>query len=132
MGRMQTAYAPFVFGAGSFVVQGNRLPDGGAYPYSDLAHMRTSRTRGPRYVVEGGVALHGTVEVSGAKNAALAAMCAGLLTDEEVVLSNVPQISDADSLAELIASLGAVAARRTDGCFVVSGAGVHTLDGTMS
>ena len=74
------------------------------------------------------MALHGTVEVSGAKNAALAAMCAGLLTDEEVVLSNVPQISDADSLAELIASLGAVAARRADGCFVVSGAGVHTLD----
>jgi UDP-N-acetylglucosamine 1-carboxyvinyltransferase len=79
-------------------------------------------------VVEGGVALHGTVQVSGAKNAALAAMCAGLLTDDEIVLSNVPHISDADSLAELIGSLGAAAHRRHDGCFVISGKGVHTLD----
>lgn len=90
--------------------------------------MKTSRTRGPRYRVEGPVALRGVVEISGAKNAALAAMCAGLLTDETIVLHNVPDISDADSLGELIRSLGAFAERAEDGSFSISGKGVHTLD----
>ncbi len=90
--------------------------------------MKTIRTRGPRYIVEGRVSLKGSVEVSGAKNAALAAMCAGLLTDETIILRNVPVISDADSLGALLRSLGASAERQEDGAFAISGRGVHTLD----
>ncbi len=47
----------------------------------------------PRYRVEGGSALRGSVRTSGSKNAALAAMCASLLTDEDIILENVPDIS---------------------------------------
>lgn len=90
--------------------------------------MSTNRSRGARYRVIGRTRLTGSVQVSGAKNAALAQMCAGLLTEGEVVLANVPHISDADSLAELIQSLGASATRRADGAFVVSGANVSNLD----
>jgi UDP-N-acetylglucosamine 1-carboxyvinyltransferase len=53
------------------------------------------------------VSLRGRVRISGAKNAALAMMCAALLSDDDVVLTNVPRISDVDSLAALLRSLGA-------------------------
>ena len=69
--------------------------------------MTTTRTRGPRYVIQGGTVLHGTVRISGAKNHALAAMCAALLTGEDVLLTNVPDLSDTRSIIELLRSLGA-------------------------
>ncbi len=90
--------------------------------------MSTNRSRGARYRVQGRTQMFGSVEISGAKNAALAQMCAGLLTDDDVVLWNVPHISDADSLAELIESVGATAKRREDGAFVISGRNVNNLD----
>jgi UDP-N-acetylglucosamine 1-carboxyvinyltransferase len=68
----------------------------------------TVRIRGARYAIRGGNPLRGTVRISGAKNHVLAAMCASLLTDEDIVLSNVPRISDVDSLAELLTHIGAV------------------------
>jgi UDP-N-acetylglucosamine 1-carboxyvinyltransferase len=51
--------------------------------------------------------LRGSVKISGAKNHALAAMCAALLTEEDLVLENVPDISDVESLSALLSSLGA-------------------------
>lgn len=51
--------------------------------------------------------MNGEVRISGAKNHVLAAMCAALLTDDDLVLTNVPDISDVDSLGELLTSLGA-------------------------
>ena len=59
--------------------------------------------------------LRGTVTISGAKNHALAAMCAALLTDEDLILENVPDISDVDSLGELLVSLGATCDRLPNG-----------------
>ena len=88
----------------------------------------TGRVRGGRYVVQGGVSLRGSVSVSGAKNHALAAMCAALLTDEDVVLQNVPRISDVDSLAELLESLGASVERLPDGSFRLNASGVNVFD----
>lgn len=58
------------------------------------------------YRVHGPVVLRGTVRISGAKNAALAAMCASLLTDDDLVLTNVPAISDAADIGELVGRLG--------------------------
>ncbi len=79
-------------------------------------------------MVQGGVSLRGEVTVSGAKNHALAAMCASLLTDEELVLENVPWISDVDSLGELLVSLGAKVERSADGTVRLNAGGVRVFD----
>jgi UDP-N-acetylglucosamine 1-carboxyvinyltransferase len=73
-----------------------------------MTHAHPSqKDRRTRLRVDGPVRLSGTVPISGAKNAALAMMCAALLTDEDVVLTNVPRLTDVDSLAHLLRSLGA-------------------------
>ena len=59
-----------------------------------------------QFVIEGGHPLSGTVTPSGNKNAALAVLAATLLTDEEVVLKNVPTIGDVLTMAELLHDLG--------------------------
>ena len=51
--------------------------------------------------IEGGYKLTGEIEVSGAKNSAVALVPAAILCDEEVTISNVPNISDIDSLEEI-------------------------------
>ncbi|MCZ2110440.1 MAG: UDP-N-acetylglucosamine 1-carboxyvinyltransferase [Dehalococcoidia bacterium] len=88
----------------------------------------SSRARGPRYVVQGSTELRGTVRVSGAKNAALAMMCSALLTDEDVHLTNVPDITDVDSLGELLASLGASVGRPGHGHLDINAARVGTYE----
>ena len=88
----------------------------------------TARIRAPRFIVQGGTPLRGVVRVSGAKNHVLAAMCAALLTDEDMVLTNVPDISDVDSLAELLTSLGATVERLSDGRLRLNAGGVTTFE----
>jgi UDP-N-acetylglucosamine 1-carboxyvinyltransferase len=56
--------------------------------------------------IEGGHPLHGTVSVSGSKNATLGAMAAALLVPEECVLHNVPDIGDVEQMAQVLRSLG--------------------------
>lgn len=58
-------------------------------------------------IIEGGTPLKGEVEVSGAKNMVLPAVVAGLLTDEEVILENVPLISDLALMIKIARGLGA-------------------------
>ena len=55
--------------------------------------------------IEGGHKLTGKIEISGAKNSAVALVPAAILCDEEVTISNVPNISDIDSLEENINSI---------------------------
>ncbi|MDO8189223.1 UDP-N-acetylglucosamine 1-carboxyvinyltransferase [Conexibacter sp. JD483] len=62
-----------------------------------------------KFVIQGGVPLSGTFVPAGNKNGALPIVAATLLTDDEVVLSNVPRISDVQSQIELLADLGAKA-----------------------
>ncbi len=57
--------------------------------------------------IRGGNPLHGTVAISGAKNAALPLMAASLLTAERVVLTNVPRLEDIKSMAGLLGQFGA-------------------------
>ncbi len=59
-----------------------------------------------KMIVLGGTTLNGTVETSGAKNAALPILFATLLADGEHVFHNVPRLRDIDSTAELLKSLG--------------------------
>ena len=56
--------------------------------------------------IRGGKRLSGTVEVSGAKNAALPILCATLLSDGESLLRNVPALRDIDTTAALLRFLG--------------------------
>ena len=56
--------------------------------------------------ITGGVPLHGTIAISGAKNAALPLMTCGLLTDERLVLSNVAKLADLATMAELLSQHG--------------------------
>ena len=56
--------------------------------------------------IEGGYPLKGTVRVSGAKNAALAIICAALLASEPVYLENIPEIKDVEVLLDIVANLG--------------------------
>lgn len=70
--------------------------------------------------VRGGRVLRGDVFISGAKNAALKAMAATLLTPDEVVLNNVPMLADVLSMADLLRAFGAdVEVDRTQGRVVV-------------
>jgi UDP-N-acetylglucosamine 1-carboxyvinyltransferase len=59
--------------------------------------------------VRGGVPLRGTVRIGGSKNAALPALAATLLTGDECVLSNVPDLADIQTMLALLRSLGAEA-----------------------
>ncbi len=60
-----------------------------------------------RFLIQGGTPLEGRVVISGAKNAALPAMAASLLTDQGVVLHNVPRVRDIATLRSLLEDLGA-------------------------
>jgi UDP-N-acetylglucosamine 1-carboxyvinyltransferase len=61
----------------------------------------------PKFLVQGGRPLNGTIRPAGNKNAALPMLAATLLTEEEVVLENVPAIRDVRTLIELLSALGA-------------------------
>jgi len=58
------------------------------------------------YIIDGGVPLNGTVKASGNKNAALPCIAAALLTDEPVILRNIPDIEDVQVMLEIYTSLG--------------------------
>src|SRR5260370_28777891 len=60
-----------------------------------------------KLVVRGGNPLLGTVRISGAKNAALPCMAAALLTDEPIILENIPQVRDIETTRNLLAAMGA-------------------------
>lgn len=59
-----------------------------------------------KYVIEGGYPVKGTIKASGNKNAALPCICACLLTADEVILQNVPDIEDVHVLFDILRQLG--------------------------
>jgi UDP-N-acetylglucosamine 1-carboxyvinyltransferase len=60
-----------------------------------------------KFVIRGGNPLLGTIRTSGAKNAALPAMAAALLTEEPVILENIPQVRDIETTRKLLTAMGA-------------------------
>jgi UDP-N-acetylglucosamine 1-carboxyvinyltransferase len=60
-----------------------------------------------KFVVRGGNPLLGTIKVSGAKNSALPCMAAAILTEDEVILENIPQVRDIETERKLLVSMGA-------------------------
>lgn len=67
-----------------------------------------------KLMIRGGRPLHGTVQISGAKNSAVALVPAALLAESEVVLDNLPIISDVAVYSEILQELGAVVKRNGD------------------
>jgi UDP-N-acetylglucosamine 1-carboxyvinyltransferase len=59
-----------------------------------------------KFVIEGGVPLSGTITPAGNKNAALPLLACALLTEQEVVLHNVPRIRDTEAMLDLLIALG--------------------------
>ena len=67
------------------------------------------------FIIEGGHRLSGTITPQGAKNEALEVICATLLTEDEVVISNVPDILDVNNLILLLKDMGVKVSRRAKG-----------------
>ena len=64
-----------------------------------------------QFIIQGQRPLSGDIHVGGAKNAALPIMAACLLTDEECILDDVPDLADIRSLTNLLTTLGATVQR---------------------
>ena len=60
-----------------------------------------------KYQIHGGTPLHGTIQISGAKNAAVAIIPAALLVDGTCRIENIPQISDVTLILQILQELGA-------------------------
>ena len=71
-----------------------------------------------RVVINGDKKLTGTIRISGAKNAAVALIPAAILTDEEVTICNVPEISDIDALEEILEFLNVKVKRATESIII--------------
>lgn len=78
----------------------------------------------PKFFVDGGRKLKGTIRPAGNKNAALPMLAACLLTEDEVVLENVPDIRDVRTLMDLMGDLGAEVEWQEDHCVRVRAAEV--------
>jgi UDP-N-acetylglucosamine 1-carboxyvinyltransferase len=74
-----------------------------------------------KFVIEGGVPLSGTLVPAGNKNAALPVLAASLLTEEEVVVSNVPRIRDVDAMLGLLEDVGVRVERDGDALILCAG-----------
>ena len=60
-----------------------------------------------QYIMKGGNPLVGDVVISGAKNAALGILAAAIMTDEDVIVENLPDVRDINVLLEAIEEIGA-------------------------
>lgn len=70
-----------------------------------------------KFIIEGGHSLKGEIEVCGAKNEALQVICASLLTTEEVIIENVPEILDIINLHKILSKLGVEIKKISEGKF---------------
>ena len=80
-----------------------------------------------QYVIKGEVPLKGTVEIGGAKNAALAILAAAVMTDETVVIDNLPDVRDINVLLQAIAEIGAKVERTGAHSVKINGSFIHSV-----
>jgi UDP-N-acetylglucosamine 1-carboxyvinyltransferase len=78
-----------------------------------------------KFVIEGGVPLSGTMVPAGNKNGALPILAAAVLTDEEVIVRNVPRIRDVDAMIEILLAIGVSVDWRGPNEVVLRAGGVH-------
>src|SRR3954469_19332796 len=94
---------------------------------SELPTRPARRRLMEKFVIEGGVPLSGTVVLAGNKNAALPVLAASVLTEDEVVVENVPRIRDVDAMLGILEEVG-VRVDRSDHGVRLCAAGVGTTE----
>ena len=82
-----------------------------------------------QYIMKGGNPLVGDVVISGAKNAALGILAASIMTDEEVVIENLPDVRDINVLLEAIQEIGAQVDRIDRHTVKINGSTIHEVSG---
>lgn len=80
-----------------------------------------------QYVIKGGNPLVGEVEIGGAKNAALAILAASIMTDETVLIENMPDVRDTNILLQAMESIGAIIDRVDRHTVKINGSQIHSL-----
>jgi UDP-N-acetylglucosamine 1-carboxyvinyltransferase len=80
-----------------------------------------------KLAITGGSPLNGEVRISGAKNAALPILCAGLLTADDLHLSNLPELHDVATMRRLLEQMGVVATPAVN-AITLNGAAVNRLE----
>ena len=79
-----------------------------------------------QYAIKGGSALVGEVEIGGAKNAALGILAASLMTDETVLIDNLPDVRDINVMIQAMESIGVVVERIDRHTVKVNGGSTHS------
>lgn len=80
-----------------------------------------------QYAIKGGIPLVGEVEIGGAKNAALAILAASVMTDETVLIENVPDVRDVKVLLQAMESIGAIVKRVDRHTYKINGSQINNL-----
>ena len=80
-----------------------------------------------KLIITGGNALKGSIQISGAKNAALPLLTCGLLSDETLTLSNVPELADIKTICALLAQHGVTINELDESTFELNGKNVNNL-----
>ncbi len=81
-----------------------------------------------QYIIKGGNPLVGEVEIGGAKNAALAILAAAIMTDETVLIDNLPDVNDVNVMLEAISEIGAVVQRIDRHTVKINGSTIGNYD----
>jgi UDP-N-acetylglucosamine 1-carboxyvinyltransferase len=81
-----------------------------------------------KFLIEGGVPLSGTMVPAGNKNGALPILASALLTEEEVIVRNVPRIRDVDAMLEILAAIGVQVGWRGANEVSLCAAAVHEVE----
>ena len=81
-----------------------------------------------QYVIKGGNPLVGEVEIGGAKNAALAILAAAIMTDETVLVENIPDVRDTNVLLQAIEGIGAKVDRKDRHTVEINGSAIDALN----
>lgn len=77
------------------------------------------------FIIEGGHRLSGSIIPQGAKNEALQVLCAVLLSSEELVIDNIPDILDVNNLIDLLQEMGVRVEKKKEGCYGFNAAQVN-------
>lgn len=80
-----------------------------------------------QYAIKGGTPLVGEVEIGGAKNAALAILAAAIMTDETVIIENVPDVRDTNVLLQAMESIGAIVTKIDRHTVKINGSQINSL-----
>ena len=80
-----------------------------------------------QYIIKGGAPLFGEVEISGAKNAALALIAAAVMAEETVTIENLPDVRDINVLLEAVKEIGAIVDRVDRHCVRINGSTISSV-----